>query len=253
MADRFFLPGDWGDIVELTGPEAHHLVRVLRAHPGDEIELFDGQGRSAQARVESIDKQAVTVRIETASACAPSPEPTICLAAASPKGERLRWMIEKVTELGVDRFVPLSTTRGVVEPSDHKLSKLEQTSIAACKQCGRNRLLQIEESRSLAELLDRVPGPSPCLLVGSTDGIPIATLNWKKACVAGLVVAVVGPEGGLTPEEKNLLARRGAEFVSVSPFSLRVETAAVALMAWLCGQRAANSSRISSDENLSSA
>jgi RsmE family RNA methyltransferase len=155
MADRFYLPGDWDDVVELGGTEAHHLMRVLRAQPGEAVELFNGRGRRGQGRVERLGKHEVTVRMDSATDESPPPKPSILLAAASPKGDRLRWMIEKVTELGVDRFVPLSMDRGVVDPSDHKLSKLEQTVIAACKQSGRNRLLRIERGCTLQEVLEK--------------------------------------------------------------------------------------------------
>jgi 16S rRNA (uracil1498-N3)-methyltransferase len=237
MPDRFFYSGTWSEIVELAGDEAHHLARVLRAQPGDRIELFDGQGGSVTADVISVRKQLVTARLLSLPVRQPDPVPKIVLAVASPKGDRLRWLIEKVTELGIDRLILLQTERGIVHPGDQKLNKLALTALAACKQSGRNILLQIEEASPLPELLRRDEFLNAHFLYGSHGGDPIAKSGSETLWDGNPIVCCIGPEGGFTSAEQELLQCRLARGVSLSPQILRVETAALAIAAWLCSRR----------------
>lgn len=219
--------------MELTGPEAHHLGRVMRAEPGDSVEIFDGQGRSAAARVESVQKRVVIIRVLPPVKTVSRPECEVVLAVAVPKGERLSWMIEKVTELGVDRLIPLTTARSIVLPSDQKLHKGEQTVIAACKQSGRDFELTIEPVTPLRNLFEREEFRNAALCVGVPGACRHTTDFQNKSCDARMLLAVIGPEGGLTEEEFEFLIAQGASSVSLSPYVLRVETAAIAFAAWL--------------------
>lgn len=243
MADRFYHPGPWNDFVTLDGAEAHHLARVLRAEPGEQVELFDGHGGAAEAEVIEVAKRSVLLRLISPVNSTPRQSPEVVLAVASPKGERLAWMIEKVTELGVDRLIPLQTARSVVIPGDQKLHKLEQTVIAACKQSGRNRLLRIDEPCPLTRLADRIDPEKCLLLIGNRSGQPIITAFNDEGCIRlDAVIAVIGPEGGLTAEEESLLTAWGARSVCLSRQILRVETAAIAMAAALEEWRTRNSS-----------
>jgi 16S rRNA (uracil1498-N3)-methyltransferase len=242
MPDRFFYSGAWSDVIELTGEEAHHLARVLRAQPGDQIELFDGQGSSAPAEVVNVHKQHVTARLLSSPIKQPESTTKIVLAVASPKGDRLRWLIEKVTELGIDRFILLQTQRGVVHPGDQKLNKLALTALSACKQSGRNVLLDLEESCPLADLLGRDEFQNAHLLYGSRTGETTVTIDSQIAWNGSPILCFIGPEGGFTRAEEAVLQQHRARPVSVSPQILRVETAALALSAWLCSRRMARNS-----------
>lgn len=205
----------------------------MRAAPGDVIEIFDGQGRASAAVVESVQKRSVTIRCLPPGKHSPPPHCEVVLAVAVPKGERLSWMIEKVTELGVDRLVPLSTVRSVVLPSDQKLHKAEQTVIAACKQSGRDRELVVEPVCALSRLFEREEFRSALTFLGAPGSEQYTTDFQKKSCDVKMLLAVIGPEGGLTEEEVIFLLSRGAHPVSLSPYTLRVETAAVAFATWL--------------------
>lgn len=237
MLDRFHFPGNWAEVVEIDGPEAHHLSRVLRASPGDEIELFDGQGRSAHARIEVVRKQQVTARILTSIRETPPPACQLILAVAVPKGDRFSWLIEKATELGVDRLIPLSTSRGVVKPSEHKLQKGEQTVIAACKQSGRDQVMKLDEICPLTSLRDRVDQDSTSLLFGAVpemqSATPAAAINYGFKSI----VAVIGPEGGFTEPEIEIFQRWSATPICLCPNVLRIETAAIAFAAYLSAGR----------------
>lgn len=237
MPDRFYVPEEWSETMELAGTEAHHLIRVLRAAPGNNIEIFNGRGHASDAVVESVGKQAVTLRLVPPMKTTPAPDCEIVLAVAAPKGDRWSWMIEKVTELGVDRLIPLSTARSVVKPGNQKLLKAEQTVIAACKQSGRNRVLAIEPLCPLQDLRQRVDLETTRLLVGDHSAV-VDTTDFGKWCYhSRAVLAVVGPEGGLTAQERDLLTEWGARPISLSSYVLRVETAALAYAAWLCAGR----------------
>jgi 16S rRNA (uracil1498-N3)-methyltransferase len=233
MSERFFLstPPAAGRAV-LTGDAARHLGRVLRARPGDAVTLFDGRGRRWTARVARVDRDSVALDI-AAECSAPSPRgPRLTLAAALPKGERQKWLVEKLTELGVHAFVPLDTARGVAEAGDAARTRLGRVVIEACKQCGRDTLMEIGESRPLA-----------ALLAGAATGVRIVIADphggpLDGAATAGIAAAstvetlgLVGPEGGFTAEELATADTAGAIRVSLGPHILRVETAAIALAA----------------------
>ena len=161
--ERFFLrqslqlansqaAGALPDSVELEGTEAHHLLHVLRAKVGDRLGLFNGAGAEALTEIVNIRKRSAELRLlETWSI--PAESRTLTIAAAMPKGDRARWLIEKSTELGVTRLIPLRTQRSVVEPGESKMDKLEQAVIAACKQCGRSHLMTISPLMPFGKLL----------------------------------------------------------------------------------------------------
>lgn len=229
MSERFFLatpPRDGHGV--LVGDEARHLARVMRAAVGDEVVVFDGGGTAWRARVASIGRDLVDLELAEAVTSPRSPRVPLTLAVALPKGERQKWLVEKLTELGVERLVPLVTTRGVAEATPGALERLSRGVIEACKQCGRDTLMEIPPPRSVAEIA-RDPGDGARLVVADRDGGP-----FEPAAAEGRpIIAVVGPEGGLTPEELATLEAAGGRRVSLGPHVLRVETAAIALAARL--------------------
>ena len=233
MSERFFIttPPD-GDRAVLAGDEARHLTRVLRAKVGDTVSLFDGTGREWPARVASIGRDRVELE---AGKPAVDPLPAaipLTLAVALPKGDRQKWMVEKITELGAARLVPLETTRGVAEATASAQARLERVVIEACKQCGRNTLMEIAAGRPLDRLLAELP-VGACVVIADPGGKPLAAATAPPATTA--MIALVGPEGGFTDEELCMADRAGVVRVSLGPHILRVETAAIALAARLAG------------------
>lgn len=243
MADRFYVPGEWSvsseqcGRLELVGTEAHHLARVLRAEPGDQIEIFDGQGRSAAAVIDSVKKNLVTLHLTSDVQESPIPFPELILAVAAPKGDRWSWLIEKATELGIDRLIPISTARSIVHPGDQKLQKAEQTVLAACKQSHRDRLMVIDPVCPLDKLEERIHLAASQLYFGSPGCLPgSASISASIAGSSGgfrSLMAVIGPEGGLTSQEERILTDWGATPLSLSPHVLRIETAAIAFASWM--------------------
>jgi 16S rRNA (uracil1498-N3)-methyltransferase len=236
MPDRFYCPPPWSPEVELDDTEAHHLLHVLRARAGTAVEIFDGEGRSADGELIQAGKRKAIIKVTSPVRETPSPTPERVLAVAFPKGDRLKWMIEKVTELGIDRIVPLKTRRSVVEPQELKRARLTQTSLAACKQCGRNRVLQIDPPCLLAELPTRFQDRSIELLLGSPPERIPATPEPATPYKPDAIIALIGPEGGFAPEEEEQILSWGARPVSLSPWILRIETAAIAFASCLYSQ-----------------
>jgi 16S rRNA (uracil1498-N3)-methyltransferase len=229
MSERFFLsmPPRDGRAV-LVGDEARHLARVMRCTVGDEVVVFDGSGTSWRARVASIGRDDVMLDMGEAVTASRLTRVPLTLAVALPKGERQKWLVEKLTELGVERLVPLATTRGVAEATPAAVERLSRGVIEACKQCGRDGLMQIGGPKGVAEVVGDA-GSGAVLLVADRDGVPLEEI----ATAGNLVVALVGPEGGFTTEELATIEAAGGRRVSLGPHVLRVETAAIALAARL--------------------
>lgn len=231
MPHRFYAVFDAGDsLVELSGAEAHHLLHVLRLGVADEVLLFDGRGNQATATVESTSRGAAMLRIMAVTADAPDRGPSIVLASAVPKGDRWGWLVEKATELGVERLVPLTTAHSVVHPGAAKLDRTRQTVIAACKQSGRSSLMLLDELTNWADFVAREFSQRRGV-VSDRTGLPWGEVSDSLAGVP--LVLAVGPEGGFNPEEINVARQAGAVFVNLGELTLRIETAALVL-ATLC-------------------
>ncbi len=230
-----------GDRAELAGAEAHHLAHVLRAAPGTEVVLFDGTGAEFQCRVLSRGRAAVQLEVVSAAPVSRELALRVVLATALPKGDRARWLVEKATELGVTRVVPLRTRHTVVEPGRGVLARLRRTVVEASKQCGRNRLMEIVEPCSWSELVESHGGravPDAWPLVAQ-PGSPGRLDQWPGRAAAGQgprqdYVLAIGPEGGLTQEEIQAAERHAWQLVDLGSRTLRIETAAIALAAWAC-------------------
>ena len=232
MSERFFLAAaPVGTRAVLTGDEARHLSRVLRGQPGDEIVVFAGTGVEWPARIVRVARDEVELELANPSTDPARPGPRLTLAVALPKGERQKWLVEKLTELGVDRLVPLVTTRGVAEATEAARGRLERGVIEACKQCGRNRLLEIAVPHTIAELLAAVAAGLAIVADPHAPPLDAATVRAGGRDIVGLI----GPEGGFTDAEIAAAEHAGAIRVGLGPHILRVETAAIALAARLAG------------------
>lgn len=234
--ERFFLPQPLQlatqATVELDGSEAHHLLHVLRAKVGDRVGLFNGQGGEAVAELVNHRKRAAELRILDVWTT-PAESNELILATALPKGDRARWLVEKATELGVTRIIPLRTTRSVVEPGEGKMDKLMQAAIAACKQCGRSRLPRLDPLTSLNDVLREVASdslPSVTLLADPKSDRTIQQAIAAAASPPSMILALIGPEGGFTEDEHTAAIAVGATAVRLGTHILRIETAALAIV-----------------------
>jgi 16S rRNA (uracil1498-N3)-methyltransferase len=212
------------------------MVNVVRVRVGEEVELFDGSGSLARARLLQGRRSEAALQVLSVEAVDVEAPRKLTIACALPRSTRMDFLLEKCCELGVYRFVPMVTHRSVVDPmsrQENHLMRWRRTVLEASKQCGRTRLMEITavlpfESALLTcepEASHMIASPAPG---GSGLGEFAARLQPGQT-----VTALVGPEGGFTPEEVSLAERSGCAAVSMGPRVLRVETAAVALAACL--------------------
>jgi 16S rRNA (uracil1498-N3)-methyltransferase len=212
---------------------AHYLRDVLRMQKGDRVELFDGSGRIVIAELLAMSADDVSVRIDEDRHTERGESPcAITLVQAIPKGKRWEWVIEKATELGVSRLVPLETARTVVHISDakaeRKLDRWERVVNAAARQSQRVVTPEITHPKSLAgaiDLLDDIPS-----FVAHTSGRPdslAAELQTRDLLEASPDTAAlwIGPEGGFNDDEIATLKAAGVAPCHLGPRVLRAETA----------------------------
>ncbi|MBI3838027.1 MAG: 16S rRNA (uracil(1498)-N(3))-methyltransferase [Planctomycetia bacterium] len=234
MADRYFVQNPIeGQQARLAGAEAHHLAHVMRAKPGHEVVLFDGSGAEFTARVQRVCRSEIDLVVISRDQIDRELSVPLSLGVALPKGDRQRWLVEKAVELGVARLVPLETERSSDRQSPAVLERLRRAVIEASKQCGRNRLMEIDSPRKLPDFLAAAPREAVRLLAhpGAKDcqGVLDGFFNGKQ--LPRQIVLAIGPEGGFTQAELDLALASGWQSVGFGPRILRVETAALALVA----------------------
>jgi 16S rRNA (uracil1498-N3)-methyltransferase len=231
MSERFFSSQPIAtDRVMLDGAEAHHLRHVMRAAVGDSLTLFDGSGAEFVAIVETLGRSHVELRIAERHVTDRELPFALVVGVALPKGDRQKWMVEKLTELGVTELVPLQTQRGVAQPTASALDRLRRSVIEAAKQCGRNRLMQINKPQSWPEWIPtrRIAFPEMPGIFGHPGGKSLHEFPIRGHSIAYLAI---GPEGGFTDGEVAAATAAGWQAVDLGPRILRVETAAIALAA----------------------
>jgi len=232
MTQRYFVESRIaGSRAALVAAEAHHLAHVMRAKPGDQVVLFDGTGGEYLAEVERIDRSTVELAVLSHNAIEREIGTQLVLAAPLPKGDRQRWLIEKLVEIGVHSFAPLVTARAVAQPSQGAIDRLLRAVIEASKQCGRNRLMQIHLPREWSDFIGEAAADK-CRLIahpGANRSLDDVLRDIAQRTPAGGVAMAVGPEGGLTDDEVQLAVSSGWSAVDLGPRILRVETAAIVL------------------------
>ncbi|RLK44152.1 16S rRNA (uracil(1498)-N(3))-methyltransferase [Cupriavidus plantarum] len=226
--------------LELPDTVVRH-AQVLRLAPGDAVTLFDGRGGSHLATLVELGKRRAVVQVGPHDAAEAELPFRVTLAQGLAGGDKMDWLIEKAVELGVSAIQPLQAHRSVVRLSGERAAKREahwQALIAAaCEQCGRNRLPALAPVATVEAWLAAPPSPpaGARLLVSprATASLPTLAAAERAAWLAGGVTLLIGPEGGLAPEEENMALRAGFTAVSLGPRILRTETAGLACLATL--------------------
>jgi 16S rRNA (uracil1498-N3)-methyltransferase len=236
MSDRFFSSQPiTGDHATLDGSEAHHLLHVMRAKVGERVTLFDGSGAEFDAEVEKCGRSEVALAVLARREVDRELPFELVVGVSLPKGDRQKWLVEKLTELGVTELVPLETERGVAQPTASALERLGRGVIEAAKQCGRNRLMRVAKPQACGEwVLAECVGEGLLRLVAHPAGESIGEFDLSGSTRVHLSI---GPEGGFTDAEVAAADDAGWRSVALGPRILRVETAAVALSA-VVAQRA---------------
>jgi 16S rRNA (uracil1498-N3)-methyltransferase len=225
-----------GAQVTLTGSAANHLTRVLRLRSGAELTLFNGAGGEYSARIEAVKGGAIRAAVGEHRPIERESPLDLTLAQGVSRGERMDLVVQKATELGVRRLVPILTARSVVRLTDRqeesKLSHWRAIAIGACEQCGRNRLPEIAAPVALADYVKHGNGATRLLLS------PVSANCLTDAPrPGGAITVLVGPEGGLTEVEQAAALDAGFTPVRLGPRVLRTETAAIAAIVLLQRER----------------
>jgi 16S rRNA (uracil1498-N3)-methyltransferase len=217
----------------LEGDTANHIARVLRLRPGDPLSVFDGSGAEHAARIEEFRKAAVIVTVGDSSAPLRESSLRLTLAQGISRGERMDWVVQKSTELGVSRIVPIQTERSVVkldpQQSARKLRHWQAIAIAACEQSGRTLLPELAPAQALYDFLGDPDADGTRLLLSPAGSLRVDDL----AREASRITVLIGPEGGLSEPEQRAAIAAGFLPVSLGPRILRTETAAVAALTLL--------------------
>ncbi|HMU13545.1 MAG: 16S rRNA (uracil(1498)-N(3))-methyltransferase [Bacteroidetes bacterium] len=224
----FYCPGTLYGILHLPEEEAHHARSVLRLSPGARIGLLDGKGTVAEAVISTMDKRQLQVAITSTSLRPRERKARIHLAVGLTKQmERFEWMLEKSTEIGVDRITPLITDR--TERTRLRKDRLERILVGAMKQSQRAWLPVLDEMMTINDLVDQ--GIPVQRLFGWCEGRPSALATCYRP--GEDAVLLIGPEGDFTPEEATMLTTHGFGAVSLGKARLRTETAAISSCAYM--------------------
>ena len=222
-------------VYRLCDDAARH-VQVLRMQPGMLLDVFNGLGGSYRAIIEDMGKHSVTVKVLSFNSTDYPPACQSHLVIGMPANERMDWLIEKATELGVTRITPLMTQRTVLKLHGERGIKRQQhwmgIAQSACAQSGRNQLPLIDIPVSWADWLTSPPSnPGLRMVLSLSSGLP----SWRDVWLTppSHLTLLSGPEGGLTPEEEAQALSMGFKAVSLGPMTLRAETAAIVVLAQL--------------------
>jgi 16S rRNA (uracil1498-N3)-methyltransferase len=234
VAARFFVEGvrSIGDVVTFDGGDARKIVLVLRLRSGDRVEVIDS-GASAFLALLDVDGRNVSARLESSL---PPDESSgalrVTVAQGVPKGAKMDFVVEKLTELGADEIVPLISERAVADAGPAKVERWRRLAKTAAMQCGRRDVPRLADPATLDALLLRV-GEFDCAVLAweLADREPLRVSLPRLLEGAGTMLIIIGPEGGFSHDEAAAATAAGAVPVWLGRRILRTETAGLALLA----------------------
>lgn len=249
---RIFLPPEelTAEQIVITGDQARHLSLVLRVNPGDAVTIFDGTGYRYECRILQCHKKEVSAKLLKKTPCSAESPVSITLAQGIPKGDRMDLIIQKSTELGVRKIIPLITERSQVRHTD-KVERWKKIAFSASQQSGRDKMPEIHEPLMFNDYINKIP---PLLRVNTGRSYPLLEKggeggfinkgiifseehkdrNMKKV-LSGFkdiknIISLIGPEGGFSREEVKAAVEKGFIEASLGPRILRTETAPLAAL-----------------------
>lgn len=227
-----------GENVDLPKDVAHHLARVLRKRVGDALILFNGQGGEYPAVIESLSKSNVTVQVLSHESIERESPIAVSLVQGVSRGEKMDFTIQKAVELGVSHIQPITTQHGNVQLDQKRWAKKHEhwrkTIISACEQCGRNTLPTLAEPQSFSAFLEHCARDAFGLILDPRATQTVSSVfDQETDHSVKRIQFVIGPEGGLSPEEIAALQGAGFQGIQLGPRVLRTETAALAVIAML--------------------
>ena len=235
--NRFYVPFRAGlKNLWIDSSESHHIVHVKRLKIGDNIIVFNGIGDEFEAEIEYIEDNRVKVKINQQKTISKENSVGIVIAFAIPKGKRSHLLVQKCTELGAHKLIPVNYARSVVKLKDDcsvKIEKWQKIAIEASKQCGRNTITEIGEVVNFDSILNTTDSYDlPLFACNQSDSDNLKN-TLQEHPKPNNILSFIGPEGGFTSNEIEMAKKAGCKFVSLGRQILRVETAAIAVSAIL--------------------
>jgi 16S rRNA (uracil1498-N3)-methyltransferase len=223
--------------IRLSGPLLHHLRESLRLHRGESLTLTDHQGTRYRVKVTDITSQAIHTRVIDQETAPPRTAPQVVLGQALLKGEKMDWVLQKATELGVDTIVPLETHHSIVKPNperiEHQRTRWHRIALEAAQQSERWTIPTVSEPTTLARFCDQQTAATmKGILSERTTGFSLTGVALPREPHHSIVL-LIGPEGGWTPGEQQLAQDRGFITLTLGARILRAETAALAVLSIL--------------------
>lgn len=219
-------------VVQIGGSAATHLARVLRLGPGDALVVFDGRGGEYEARVEALRKETALIAVGAHRPIERESALAVALAQGISRGERMDLVVQKATELGARQIIPLLTERSVVrldpQQAEAKRRHWRAVAVAACEQCGRNRVPEIAVPAGFGAFVSSAAALADAARIVLS---PHGTRRLSDLKATAALIVLIGPEGGLSEAELETAVQAGFEAVRLGPRILRTETAAIAALA----------------------
>lgn len=235
---RLFYPGTFAEEITITGGDAHHLARVMRAQIGDEVTIADADGRVARMTVSAVVPDAVQLSLAELLVQEKENSHEVILVQALLKGEKMDFVVQKAVELGAAALYPVTTEHVVVrydaKKAAAKAARWQKIADEAAKQCGRRALMPVTEITELSSLLQNAEffHTSDTAVIFCYEGEAEQSMRTAlRALTARRIVLIVGAEGGFSPAEAEAIRASGATSVSLGRLILRAETAALAALA----------------------
>ena len=223
---RFFVTEPFSDTLIITGEDARHISRSLRMAVGESLTVCDTKGTDYLCEITSVTDREVFLKVISSSVCKSDPDVKVTLYQAMPKSDKLELIVQKAVELGVNRIVPVMTSRCISRPDkksmDKKLERLNKIALSAAQQSGRGIIPEVSEIMSFDKAINEMANDECPILFYESDGKTLKALmdtNPKSVSI------MVGSEGGFEPDEVQFAAENGVNIVNLGPRILRCETA----------------------------
>ena len=204
------------NLIEVSGDEAHHAIKVLRTSVGEEILISDGAGNWVRACVEYIEKKTFTAKV-LERGFQPEKSPRLIVVQGLPKSDRVKDAIEILVESGVDVIIPWQADRSISKWRQDSLAKWQSVAVAATKQSRRFRKPEIIDGLSLSQLLEIESENGAVLVMHESATTKLSEVVTSKFAEMSEIVIVIGPEGGISESELELLQSTGAHIVGLGP------------------------------------